>query len=65
MSNVNVRYIVNDVDAAIPFYTGMLGFKLEMHPAPGKRCRKASVPLRAGGTVFRLKSMTSKRPSRS
>jgi predicted enzyme related to lactoylglutathione lyase len=35
MSKVAVRYIVNDVDAAIPFYTGMLGFKLEMHPAPG------------------------------
>ena len=35
MSKVNVRYIVNDVDAAIPFYTGMLGFKLDMHPAPG------------------------------
>src|SRR5215207_9411897 len=35
MSKVGVRYIVNDVDAAIPFYTGMLGFKLEMHPAPG------------------------------
>ena len=35
MSKVNVRYIVNDVDAAIPFYTGVLGFKLEMHPAPG------------------------------
>ena len=35
MTKVNVRYIVNDVDAAIPFYTGMLGFKLEMHPAPG------------------------------
>jgi catechol 2,3-dioxygenase-like lactoylglutathione lyase family enzyme len=35
MSKVNVRYIVNDVDAAIPFYTGMLGFKVEMHPAPG------------------------------
>jgi len=35
MNKVNVRYIVNDVDAAIPFYTGMLGFKLEMHPAPG------------------------------
>ena len=32
---VSVRYIVNDVDAAIPFYTDMLGFKLEMHPAPG------------------------------
>lgn len=35
MSKVSVRYIVNDVDAAILFYTGMLGFKLEMHPAPG------------------------------
>jgi catechol 2,3-dioxygenase-like lactoylglutathione lyase family enzyme len=35
MPKVNVRYIVNDVDAAIPFYTGMLGFKLDMHPAPG------------------------------
>lgn len=28
------RYIVNDVDAAIAFYTQHLGFKLEMHPAP-------------------------------
>ncbi len=35
MSKVNVRYIVNDVDKAIPFYTEILGFKLEMHPAPG------------------------------
>jgi catechol 2,3-dioxygenase-like lactoylglutathione lyase family enzyme len=35
MGKVNVRYIVNDVDRAIPFYTEMLGFKLEMHPAPG------------------------------
>jgi len=35
MSKINVRYIVNDVDAAIPFYTDMLGFKVEMHPAPG------------------------------
>ena len=35
MGKVSVRYIVNDVDAAIPFYTGMLGFKLDMHPAPG------------------------------
>jgi catechol 2,3-dioxygenase-like lactoylglutathione lyase family enzyme len=29
------RYIVNDVSAAIDFYTRHLGFKLEMHPAPG------------------------------
>jgi catechol 2,3-dioxygenase-like lactoylglutathione lyase family enzyme len=28
------RYIVDDVDAAIDFYTNRLGFKLEMHPAP-------------------------------
>ncbi len=35
MSKVNVRYIVSDVDAVIPFYTDMLGFKLDIHPAPG------------------------------
>lgn len=32
---VSVRYIVADVDAAIPFYTEFLGFAVEMHPAPG------------------------------
>ena len=35
MSTINVRYIVHDVDAAIPFYTDLLGFQLEIHPAPG------------------------------
>jgi catechol 2,3-dioxygenase-like lactoylglutathione lyase family enzyme len=35
MSTVSVRYIVHDVDAAIAFYTGRLGFQVEMHPAPG------------------------------
>jgi len=34
MSKVQVRYIVNDVDKAIKFYTELLGFKLIMHPAP-------------------------------
>ncbi len=34
MAAVQVRYIVNDVDAAIAFYTKLLGFKLDMHPAP-------------------------------
>jgi catechol 2,3-dioxygenase-like lactoylglutathione lyase family enzyme len=34
MATVQVRYIVHDVDTAITFYTGQLGFKLEMHPAP-------------------------------
>ena len=34
MATVSVRYIVEDVDAAIAFYTRRLGFHEEMHPAP-------------------------------
>ncbi len=34
MTSVSVRYIVDDVDAAIAFYTGQLGFEEVMHPAP-------------------------------
>jgi catechol 2,3-dioxygenase-like lactoylglutathione lyase family enzyme len=34
MSRVSIRYIVNDVDEAIKFYTGLLGFIVAMHPAP-------------------------------
>jgi catechol 2,3-dioxygenase-like lactoylglutathione lyase family enzyme len=34
MATVSVRYIVDDVDEAIAFYTGRLGFHLDMHPAP-------------------------------
>jgi catechol 2,3-dioxygenase-like lactoylglutathione lyase family enzyme len=34
MATVSVRYIVNDVDEAIAFYTGHLGFHEDMHPAP-------------------------------
>ena len=34
MATVQVRYIVNDVDEAIQFYTEQLGFTLQMHPAP-------------------------------
>ncbi|HTK16240.1 MAG TPA: VOC family protein [Acidimicrobiia bacterium] len=34
MATVSVRYIVNDVDEAIAFYCGQLGFHEEMHPAP-------------------------------
>ena len=32
---VSVRYIVDDVDAAVEFYTGLLGFSVELRPAPG------------------------------
>jgi catechol 2,3-dioxygenase-like lactoylglutathione lyase family enzyme len=34
MTTVSVRYIVDDVDAAIGFYRDQLGFKVEMQPAP-------------------------------
>ena len=34
MATVSVRYIVDDVDAAIEFYCGNLGFEEVMHPAP-------------------------------
>ena len=33
--DVSVRYIVDDVDAAIEFYRDRLGFHVDMHPAPG------------------------------
>ena len=34
MSTTSIRYIVDDVDAAIEFYRGRLGFELQMHPDP-------------------------------
>ena len=34
MAAVSVRYIVDDLDAAMAFYTTHLGFTVEMHPAP-------------------------------
>jgi catechol 2,3-dioxygenase-like lactoylglutathione lyase family enzyme len=34
MATVSVRYIVDDVDAAIRFYCDRLGFEERMHPAP-------------------------------
>jgi catechol 2,3-dioxygenase-like lactoylglutathione lyase family enzyme len=34
MTTVSVRYIVDDVDAAIDFYCRQLGFAEVMHPAP-------------------------------
>lgn len=35
MGGVSVRYIVEDVDAAVDFYTSLLGFEVKMRPAPG------------------------------
>jgi catechol 2,3-dioxygenase-like lactoylglutathione lyase family enzyme len=34
VATVQVRYIVDDVDAAIAFYVQLLGFREVMHPAP-------------------------------
>jgi catechol 2,3-dioxygenase-like lactoylglutathione lyase family enzyme len=38
MATVSVRYIVGDVDTAIAFYSGELGFTEVMHPHPRSRC---------------------------
>jgi len=35
MSKVSVRYIVNDVEKAVPFYRDLLGFNVDMQPGPG------------------------------
>ena len=35
MHTIRARYIVTDVEAAIAFYTELLGFQLDFHPAPG------------------------------
>ena len=34
MPSVSVRYIVNDVDEALAFYSQHLGFREDIHPAP-------------------------------
>lgn len=35
MTTVSVRYMVDDVAAAVAFYTQHLGFDVAMHPGPG------------------------------
>lgn len=35
MPTVSVRYIADDVDAAVDFYVQQLGFNVEMRPGPG------------------------------
>ncbi|HZJ03907.1 MAG TPA: VOC family protein [Nocardioidaceae bacterium] len=35
MATVSVRYIVDDVEAAVAFYVERLGFVVEIGPAPG------------------------------
>jgi catechol 2,3-dioxygenase-like lactoylglutathione lyase family enzyme len=33
MVTISIRYIVDDIDAAVRFYCGLLGFEEVMHPA--------------------------------
>ncbi|MCV7219928.1 VOC family protein [Mycolicibacterium elephantis] len=35
MTSINVRYIVDDLDAAVRFYTTALHFEVAMRPGPG------------------------------
>ena len=35
MTTVSVRYITDDVDAAVAFYVERLGFSVDMQPGPG------------------------------
>ncbi|MDG5483324.1 VOC family protein [Mycolicibacterium gadium] len=35
MTKISVRYIVDDVDAAVDFYTSVFQFEVAMRPAPG------------------------------
>jgi catechol 2,3-dioxygenase-like lactoylglutathione lyase family enzyme len=52
MGAVNVRYIVDDVEAAITFYTTLLGFSLVTHPAPSFAIlSKGDLRLLVNGTI--------------
>ena len=50
MSDISVRYIVDDVDAAVDFYTSQLQFEVSMRPGPG------FAMLRRGGLRLLLNS---------
>jgi catechol 2,3-dioxygenase-like lactoylglutathione lyase family enzyme len=69
LRRVSVRYIVDDVDAAIAFYCGHLGFEERMHPAPtfamltrGDLRLVLSAPGAAGGGGQAMPDGTQPRP---
>jgi len=41
---VNVRYMVDDVDASIDFYSNLLGFELLSNAAPCRRGGRLKIP---------------------
>jgi catechol 2,3-dioxygenase-like lactoylglutathione lyase family enzyme len=69
MATVSVRYIVDDVEAAITFFCGSLGFHEQMHPAPsfamlsrGDLRLLLSSPSRQGGGGQSMPDGTTPRP---
>ncbi|MCW2782272.1 MAG: Glyoxalase/bleomycin resistance protein/dioxygenase [Marmoricola sp.] len=69
MASVGVRYIVHDVDAALSFYCGQLGFTELMRPAPsfamtsrGDLRLALSAPNPAGGGGQQMPDGTSPEP---
>ncbi len=67
MSNaemVNVRYMVDDVDEAIAFYTTLLGFELISSAAPAfADVKRGNLRLLLAGPAAVEESMPSPRPS--
>jgi catechol 2,3-dioxygenase-like lactoylglutathione lyase family enzyme len=69
MATVSIRYIVDDVDAAIAFYSQRLGFHEDMRPAPtfamlsrGDLRLALSAPSPAGGGGQAMPDGTSPQP---
>jgi len=63
MSTVSVRYIVDDVDAAIAFYRDRLGFRELMHPDPAFAMLTHGVPAgHPGGGSRPMPDGTAQRP---
>ena len=50
MATVSVRYIIDDVDAAVAFYVERLGFDVEMQAGPRGLIRGASPTGARAGT---------------
>lgn len=69
MATVQIRYIVNDVNEAIAFYSKYLGFTVDMHPAPsfamlshGDLRLVLSVPNPSAGGGQAMKDGTKQKP---
>jgi catechol 2,3-dioxygenase-like lactoylglutathione lyase family enzyme len=63
MPSVQVRYIVDDVDAAIDFYCRHLGFHEDLHPGPSfAMLSRGNLRLRSQNGSSRQAAAASRRP---